>query len=429
MVADAKAADLAPSDLPTLLVRSQHDCIALHHAGNVQLLTVKLAMPSDDFYHQDERAVLIPYRSVDVSAAQALVAAIQHLVIPTAANIELQSLCLRAGFSVRGATCALLLRLAHSDGIQQEDALSQLALVFSIRPGWVKAAHLALQEHAAGLAGVQVYRSPFRSSLPPRPDSFWGDHWACASDSGSGTALEYESYRQVLDGLVETALRDYGMDVETNANGLDHDPAVRELRVLEICGGDGSLALRLLKRFETCEGAVLARYTLVERNATLVAEAQRCLAPYAAARVVQADASQAEAYESTDGKFTVCLAVGSVLNGQVGSPGEAEAALQYASSNLVAGGILICTGVSGSLLHPAVLHRSCLDGVLCGSHPAARTTCPAAPVGIEHHLGRLQFFVLRKRSAQSASVPAHLQPCTFFKALAGVLDVNDTALQ
>ena len=98
---------------------------------------------------------------------------------------------------------------------------------------------------------------------------------------------------------------------------------------------------------------------------------------------------------------------------------EAEAALGHISTSLAEGGILIATGVSGSFLHPSLLHRAALD-VVHGSRASKRAACEAAPAGIEHHLGRMQFFVLRKRHAASSLGG---DTSCLFSALAGVTAV------
>ena len=83
------------------------------------------------------------------------------------------------------------------------------------------------------------------------------------------------------------------------------------------------------------------------------------------------------------------IASGSTLNGQVGSPQMAEPTLQGVARSLRPGGHAIITGFTTSFLTPAMIESAGLR-VLRASLPAQ------AAGGLEHDVGRFQFFVLQK---------------------------------
>ena len=243
---------------------------------------------------------------------------------------------------------------------------------------------------------MQVYRTPFRSAWP-RPDSDWERWSADLSD-------DYTAYRDVIDALIETMAHEHCC---VGAHGL---------KVLEVCGGDGTLADRLLR-----SSMPIATYRILERNGNLAQRARTRLAPHRQATVVMADASVADEYACIEanehacvdehegmgasGTFDLCISSGSILNGQVGTPEMARACLSAISDSLTVGGLLIATGFSATFLHPAMMRREGLDVVLRGSLPATQSaTAPSAGTadakeltGIEHAWGRFQCLVLCKR--------------------------------
>ena len=93
--------------------------------------------------------------------------------------------------------------------------------------------------------------------------------------------------------------------------------------------------------------------------------------------------------------------------------------LALVSAGLVDGGTVIATGISPSLLNPALLHRSGFV-VVQGSQPKALTKCDATPGGLEHAWGRFQFLVLRKVGRKQQAQITAGEGGVLFRALAGV---------
>jgi hypothetical protein len=376
--------------------------------------TLRKALRCDGFYSQADSAVLVRGKTGNNSWADCL---LPLFAMHDLEGVSCVCLCLRSGFSLRGTRCALLLDTSHPS-----------CLLFSVKG--VKAASEALKGFIADAPpasiSVELYRTPFQCTSTPRSDDFWGANW---TDRTSATSTDYDVYRLALDSLVEEAIREHAGVGELE----DGTTSPAQHHILEICAGDGALAEKLLRKFH---GAV-ARYTLSERNAALVAAARQRLATFSTspspagtaplATVIHAAATQPEAYPSGDSGVapTICVAAGSVLNGQVGSPAEAETVLMRLGSCLAPGGILIASGVSGSLLTPTLMRRAGFDEVLQGSVDSQVTCCDAAPAGIDHGLGRAQLFVLRRRSspapkstAQGVYARRPGKGCLLFDALA-----------
>ena len=381
-----------------------------------KLLSTTLGIRTTEFYSQDERAALVSR----LPCTPELVAAIDAAVVRSGGEatawrsvlgggpISECALALRCGASVHGAWCAIHC-WRRSDGCGGLSGGPSAVLLFKLEPPSSHVASALLTRIGESAAvDMQVYCAKEQS--PPQPDSFWGLQYVHSVDYP-----QYDAYRQVVDGLIEAAVR-------THCRG----GCGRRLRVLEICGGDGAFAERLLLNLgDTCE-----QYTLFERNAKLTEDARRRLASFPAVCVRQQDCSAAGdeglgwalhdgrvgALEERSSRVDVCISSGSVLCSQVGRPLDAERVLESIADSLVDEGTLIATGISSSFLHPRILHRAGFT-VVQGSHPKPLTQCAASPGGLEHAWGRFQFLVLRKvggKAVQTAGKDGLL-----FQALAG----------
>ena len=348
-------------------------------------LTKALRLESDQFNGQDERALLI------YGADEALSAAIA----PGATFI---AMAVRCGFSIKGLRCAIHFR-AH-DG-------ADLVRLYTLPGSAGKSFHatLAAVLQQASTLDAQVYRTPSHGNST-RDDTYWGANWS------ADKADDYSIYRDAIDGLIEEAIVHHSSAGSGGKDGL---------RIVEICGGDGALAARLLQ-LSTIR---IASYYWSERNVSLVVSARQRLETISSnvnVQVVKASANEGTAYGENANKGTadVLISAGSVLNGQVGTPETAEFALRKMSECLRDGGILIATGVSGSWLHPAMMRRHGLDVVLKGSCATERTMSATAAAGVDHGWGRFPLFVLRKRAAGEQEQDDAAPRCPLFDAVAGV---------
>ena len=348
-------------------------------------LCSELALPSELFDAQQEAAALITGDpSAMALAFDKLLVKVQNEAEAAAAAAPCTciSFCYRAGFSKRGVRCAL-----H---VLCDDQL--LVLMFGLKSGSTRAASIGLASllDSSPALDAQIYRTPFQCAI--RTDDFWGEHWTNADFAAS---IDYRCYREAVDDLIEEAVR---------AHACGSGEA---MNILEICGGDGALAVRLLR-----SDLNVSSYSLSERNVSLANAARQRLQEAAsesgaATAVADADATQPEAYACVHGAApSLCIAAGSVLCAQVGSPADADAALHHISACLADGGLLISTGLSGTFLTPERLRKAGLDQVLRGSHPAKLTTCAANhEASMDHGFGRFQLLVLRKSASCHSSCP------------------------
>lgn len=384
-----------------------------------------MKMPSHSFYAAhavNERCALCYHRGAEAVSSEAAGFATTLRPILEAENIvgapdlALHALCMRIGDSVGGAWCAVHL---NSPSAAPSSCSPVLCFSIPVRSARVCYESLSAFLRASPSLDAQVYRTPLQFAHP-QADAFWAEttKGAAASAYGGKAAAatpatatgsvgertaaggqsdwssEYTIYRRVIDGLIESAAH-------------EHLLGGRPLNVLEICGGDGSLAERLLERFDTSIGS----YTLLERNETLVGEATARLARFGQRAVVlQADATSAAAYVSCD----LVVSSGSILCGQVGSALDAEATLGHVASSLVDGGHVIATGFSTSFLHPALLQRAGFE-VVHGSLPAAQHQQPGQVGPPAHGFGRFQMFVLRRGRCGGGGV----EGACLFDAVAG----------
>ena len=393
---DAPAASSSTSSSPIAdffdLLAKRHD--TMRTSANVQRadkerraeLTKALRLESEQFNGQDERALLI------YGADEALSAAIA----PGATFI---AMAVRCGFSIKGLRCAIHFR-AH-DG-------ADLVRLYTLPGSAGKSFHatLAAVLLQAATLDAQVYRTPSHGNST-RDDTYWGANWS------ADKADDYSIYRDAIDGLIEEAI------VQHSSAGSGEEDG---LRIVEICGGDGALAARLLQSSSSIR---ISSYYWSERNVSLVVSARQRLetiSSNANVQVVKASANEGTAYGDAANKGTadVLISAGSVLNGQVGTPETAEFALRKMSECLRDGGILIATGVSGSWLHPAMMRRHGLDVVLKGSCATERTRSATAAAGVDHGWGRFPLFVLRKRAAGEQEQDDAAPRCPLFDAVAGV---------
>jgi hypothetical protein len=444
--------------LVDVLLQAQYCTLDPSVPEGLHWLCSLLSMSSEAFYTPghgdvDERAALV--HLTGCTAAEAIVAAFRPVLSAEAGDIKatpvLHSLCMRVGAQIRGAWIA-----AH---FQMPDA--SMVIVFSVPKTATRTAYDAFSALLRSTAEIdaQVYRTPVQHAAP-LADAFWAETAKGAGARPSSPAKgqkaapptdwasEYETYRSVIDGLIEEAMLDYAGGGHGHGHALSEAPEASGgcLHVLEVCAGDGSLAERVLTRLvggdaqrrgEPPSSAAISTYTCLERNASLAERARQRLARFgSAARVIEGDATQRAAYREavapvSSGCFNVVISSGSVLCGQVGSPEGAEAALDLISAVLHEGGLLIATGFSTSFLHPSLLRRKGLDHILRGSLPGAHPATSAllrrmrvddAPPPPAHAFGRFQFFVLRKATLRTAELgfqQQHAPNDPLFSALAG----------
>ena len=409
-------------ELAAVLSRSPFTVLDARAPEDEARLRQKIRLKGEEFRRRDERSLLLPMAPAFIAAVQkceSVTAKLEH-VWKRALDEGLLTECaiaMRSGSSVQGARCAV-----HG----WSSGGPSLVLLFDLKPPLDRVANSMVSTISASTTQpqVQIYCSP--TAAAPQPDSFWGEQW----NQFVPDHPQYASYRQVIDRLIETAIREHVKDGHT-------DLAVREegaLRILEICAGDGSLAARVLRSVEG-----VGRYSLIERNAQLVASARERLADLPAALVYQGDATDVDVYRACAAdsdvessavpqaasscaqpplspSFSLCISAGSILCSQVGRATDAETVLKHVSACLVDGGALVATGISPSFVHPAALHGAGFEVVERGSYPSELTQCAAAPRGLDHGWGRLQFFVLRKVKGGTASTEGDV----LFRALADV---------
>ena len=257
------------------------------------------ALRGDDFCAQDERAALVSADSLPEADAKALlqvtVPRLPAVASAGSSQVRLGSLSVRLGFSVRGALVVL-----HVCGS------CSMAVLFRIPQRAVRATHIALSQLLGAASDAQVYRPPWQNARQqPLTDSAW-DEWSGAG----GPSDEYQAYRQSVDPLIEEAIREHCVSLHDSAS-VGSAGSRPHLTILEICGGDGALAHRLLDRL----GRAVSQYTMTERNAVLVDAARQRLSHWdrSIAHVVQSDAAADEhTYASLRGQASVVIGAGSV---------------------------------------------------------------------------------------------------------------------
>jgi len=253
--------------------------------------------------------------------------------------------------------------------------------------------------HAA--ARLSVYKTP-DAAHRVKPDKFWGTKFF-SRRTRTGSAA-YEAYREVIDPLL---VREAVNVVMGAGGGGGH-------HIAELCGGDGSLGVKVLAAVAAARGAV-ASFTLLERNAVLANEARARLADAAApggggdgsgrgggsgAAAVQVCVRECDVLAdeaALDGLLprpTVWLSSGSVLNGQVGSGFAVEGCLLRLVRRLRPGGSLLVSGWSCSFLYPELLAGVGLEIGGVASLPSGEAG------GLESDLQRLQLFVLHKSGGE-----------------------------
>ena len=327
----------------------------------------ELCLPSAAFYQEDERATVfrLPELAVPVFTE-----AISHQATqpPTAVA---SGFLFRTGKSLKGAAiCAV--EFEHRN--RPADAL----VLFRLSPSLALLAEEAIEAllRAAPESEAHVYSSPEASEKVKR-DKFWAAHYGGVDKKGKRKrppSSAYKAYRDSIDGVIEAALLRcvplLRRNCASSAAGDDGGGGGGgELRVAELCGGDGSLAEVLLGgRFGAEMG--IASYHLVERNVGLVSVARSKLAPWKEATVERMELTPSARFSLAGPLPGLWLASGSVLNGQVGSAATAESALHAVADALAPGGLLLVTGFTRAFLHPALLHRTGLDEVVMASVPA-----------------------------------------------------------
>ncbi|MBS0623243.1 MAG: class I SAM-dependent methyltransferase [Verrucomicrobia bacterium] len=124
-------------------------------------------------------------------------------------------------------------------------------------------------------------------------------------------------------------------------------------RVLEICGGDGQVASRIL------EEARPYSYTMVDRNGQILTLAQQKLRTYIEAKratVIAMDLSTADLTTSLQGPFDVVMGCGA-LTRKVVTQSTAERVIRQIHALLQNGGYLLLTGFEYSWIDSAVLRH------------------------------------------------------------------------
>lgn len=196
----------------------------------------------------------------------------------------------------------------------------------------------------------------------------------------------YTHYRDTIDPIFLQALREIISDTSRPSSALP-------LAVRELCGGDGSLAAKVLAEHPSPSAPAggVGSYTLFERNATLVEAAHTKLDADARASIVRVDVTaeegQALLAADTPSLAHVWLASGSTLNGQVGPAHFAAPTLRSMAASLAPDGRVVVAGFSRCHLTPRAIRRAGLR-VLRASVPSS------AADGLWDELGRYAFFVL-----------------------------------
>lgn len=209
---------------------------------------------------------------------------------------------------------------------------------------------------------------------------------AKASSKKDDPSAAYTHYRDTIDPIFLQALRDIVSDTSRLSSASP-------LAVRELCGGDGSLAAKVLAEHPSSSAPAggVGSYTLFERNAALVEAAHTKLDGDARASIVRVDvtAEEGQALLATDTPSLahVWLASGSTLNGQVGPAHFAAPTLRSMAASLAPGGRIVVAGFSRCHLTPHAIRRAGLR-VLRASVPSS------AADGLWDELGRYAFFVL-----------------------------------
>jgi hypothetical protein len=216
---------------------------------------------------------------------------------------------------------------------------------------------------------LQLYSTPKDATV--KPDKWWGKKYRLENDEFT----PYTVYRDKIDELILAQL----------------PPLLSPgCRVAELCGGDGSLAEKLLAAFPE-----VSHYSLLERNAALVKSAKQRL-PTETATVHKVDTTTAAGAELIEGlKPDVWIASGSVLCGQVGSAGMAEPTLQRMADSLRAGGggVMVITGYTTTFFTPAML-------VSAGATVRAGSLPSDAAEGLCTDSGRFHMWILDVAAAR-----------------------------
>ena len=186
-----------------------------------------------------------------------------------------------------------------------------------------------------------------------KQDKWWGKKYPKSADMST----PYSVYRDKIDGLIAVQV------ASVLAAAEQAGEAGAPWRVAELCGGDGSLAEKLLERF----GEEIGEYELLERNRDLLKAAKKRIgsgskfhgrvAPLAVtlSRVDTATMEGQDLIEATSPDLW--LASGSVLCGQVGSPAMAEPTLERMALSLKGNprGKMIITGFTTTFFTPGML--------------------------------------------------------------------------
>mmetsp|Transcript_34644 Transcript_34644/g.78319 ORF Transcript_34644/g.78319 Transcript_34644/m.78319 type:complete len:442 (-) Transcript_34644:156-1481(-) len=247
---------------------------------------------------------------------------------------------------------------------------------------------------------IQLYRTP--ADVNVKQDKWWNKKYPNKTakskkndaEKGPGDANEvlvgggddpYSAYRSTIDRLIEDRV-----DSLIRNKKLGGSSCPDGICVAELCGGDGSLAEKLVRFLRP---AGLQKFIMLERNKALLAVATKRLGEFGElTQVHQVDTARLEGQElmgSLEPRPHLWVASGSTLCGQVGSPGMAEPTLERMAQVLLPGGFMVITGFTTSFLTPATLHRAGLT-VLRGSLPS----CLAD--GLETDCGLFHMWVLQK---------------------------------
>ncbi|HSX26211.1 MAG TPA: class I SAM-dependent methyltransferase [Chlamydiales bacterium] len=115
------------------------------------------------------------------------------------------------------------------------------------------------------------------------------------------------------------------------------------LRMLELCGGDGELAERILQKYSD----KISRLDILELNREVSKEATKRLTAYKNSTVHEQDIAKAD-YKSLTSEVDVVYGSGALTQRVLSSKNEAIMALMKAEEILKPGGILILSGLAPS---------------------------------------------------------------------------------
>ena len=236
-------------------------------------------------------------------------------------------------------------------------------------------AHVALQALVAGAAAAAAAAHAFVAPAAvdtgredaPEADAYWSTY-------GGGDAARI--YRDHVDALILRAVADLEGPIRA---------------VSELCGGDGSLAVKLSAALPAASS-----YVVYERNATLAAAAE--------ARGVTVVRGDVDDLAFGPQKSDLWVASGSVLCSHVGARRACPAMLAKLRDALAENGRLVVTGWTSTFLTPKLLVDAGLV-VDRGSVPV-----PEAAPFLETAFGRFHLWVLRRdvRGAQPPPLYAAL---------------------